>query len=116
MSVEFNEMPGNMHIPSRSAKGTIEENSNPVNQVPVHPTNPSLGANTFHTAYIRGMGNGVFAPNNTLTRAQAVTILNRAILQQQDSATASYAGNSFYTDVPAIGLLEPSTTHSPMAI
>ena len=101
MSVEFNEMPGNMHITSRSAKGTIEENSNPVNQVPVHPTNPSLGANTFHTAYIRGMGNGVFAPNNTLTRAQAVTILNRAILQQQDSATASYAGNSFYTDVPA---------------
>jgi len=98
MSIYFSEMPGNMYVTSRSVKGTVEENKNPVN---TNPTNPAISANGYHKAYIQGMGNGVFAPNNTLTRSQAITILNRAILQQPDSVTAAYAGSGYFIDVPA---------------
>lgn len=65
----------------------------------VSSTTKAIAPETFHPAYMVGMGNGTFAPNGVLTRAEAVTLLNRAILRMSDSMTVSYAGAAYYTDI-----------------
>ena len=46
-----------------------------------------------------GVSNNMFAPNEALTRAEAATLLNRAILRISDGMTANYAGAGYYSDI-----------------
>lgn len=121
-SVEFDPLPGSLVITSKTIKGDKKDapavpdddddkkkdddnkNETPVvtppdTQTPVMPA-PSTNSVT-HNAYMKGIGNGKFAPDKSLTRAEAVTLLNRAILGMDDSATTSYASSAYFTDVPA---------------
>lgn len=59
---------------------------------PVHATTPALTSE--HIAYIAGYPDGTMAPNDTVTRAEAVTFLYR-LLADPDSGTAPCE----YTDV-----------------
>lgn len=88
-SVYFTIVPGYITVTSQT--NAVNTTSAPA---PVPPT-----ADFYHPAYMVGVGNGNFAPNEVLTRAQAVTLLNRAVLRMSDSMTASYAGGAFYSDI-----------------
>lgn len=110
-SIEFAPLPGSIAVTSKTVKGEVEiapevpdeDETKPaetptVTETPVvTPTAPSV----THNAYMKGIGNGKFAPDKSLTRAEAVTLLNRAVLGMDDSATSSYASSAYFTDVPA---------------
>jgi Phage-related lysozyme (muraminidase) len=51
--------------------------------------------------WINGYGNGIFKPNNSITRAEAVTILNR-VLERKDSDFAKDRNDTskYFKDVP----------------
>lgn len=116
-SIEFAPLPGSISVASKTVKGDVEAapdvpdeddaDSSSDNKVEVPDTTPDpvvttpAAASVTHNAYMKGMGDGKFAPDNSLTRAEAVTLLNRAILGMDDSATSSYATNGYFTDVPA---------------
>lgn len=112
-SIEFAPLPGSISVTSKAVKGEVEvapnvpdednKTENPPVTDPVVPTptpTPTVNSVT-HNAYMKGVGNGKFAPDKSLSRAEAVTLLNRAVLGMDDSATASYASNAYFTDVPA---------------
>lgn len=89
-SVYFSVVPGYITVSSTTAE------VKPVTETPVLPQ-PS--ADTYHPAYMVGVGNNMFAPNDALTRAEAVTLLNRSILRMSDSMTANHASATYYSDI-----------------
>lgn len=88
-SVYFPVVPGYLTITSTTIADT-----------PTTPTNPSTpSSDYYHPAYMVGVGNGMFAPNEALTRAEAVTLLNRAILRMGDNMTDSYKTMGYFADI-----------------
>jgi len=118
-SIEFAPLPGSISVTSKTVKGDVEaapdvpdddnkgggDNSTsttpPTTVTPNPIVTPPAVSSVTHNAYMKGIGNGKFAPDASLTRAEAVTLLNRAVLGMDDSATSSYASNAYFTDVPA---------------
>lgn len=76
VSVRFESLPANMTVTSHGTQGTI-----------VMP--PVSG--TTHVAYIAGIGNGQFAPDRAVTRAEALTMLLRATQSLDTGATTGMA-------------------------
>lgn len=87
--VYFPFLPGNLTVTSKSVKGTPEN-------VPGY--NPSV-PDGYHAAYLIGYGNGYFGPSDVLSRAQAVVMLNRAILTISDSTLSQYNYGTYFNDV-----------------
>lgn len=83
--IYLNGFTGNVTITTTAKKGDVEK--------------PSISESTYHSAYMFGIGNGQFAPENVLTRAEAVTLLCRAVDNMSDFTVASYAYNINYYDV-----------------
>ena len=112
-SIEFAPLPGSISVSSKTVKGDVEvapevpdesdnKNDNKTDTPSTDPIiTPPAVTSVTHNAYMKGVGNGKFAPDKSLTRAEAVTLLNRAVLGMDDSATASYASSAYFTDVPA---------------
>lgn len=92
-SIYFNRLPADLTVSSSTAKG-----SDP-NWDDIVIPNPPVTNDTYHTAYIAGIGNGQFAPYRTTTRAEAVVMLTRAFYGSSDAGVQTY-GYSPYTDVP----------------
>jgi len=86
-SVYFSVVPGYLTVSSTTTAAVV--------------TPPTVKPNTesYHPAYMCGMGDGTFAPNNALTRAEAVTLLNRAVLRMPDNMTDSYKASAVYSDI-----------------
>ena len=74
ISVTFDSLPANMTVTATGSQGSVV-------------TNPVSG--TTHMAYIVGVGGGQFAPERTVTRAEALAMLLRAT---QDIDTDSMIG------------------------
>ena len=108
-SIEFAPLPGSISVSSKTVKGDVEEapaipdeDEKPVTPPVTDPiVTPPAVTSVTHNAYMKGVGGGKFAPDKSLTRAEAVTLLNRAVLGMDDSATSSYASSAYFTDVPA---------------
>ena len=80
--------------------GYLTITSTTIADKPTTPTNPSTpSSDYYHPAYMVGVGNGMFAPNDALTRAEAVTLLNRAILRMGDNMTDSYKTMGYFADI-----------------
>lgn len=60
------------------------------------PVNPST---VYHPAYMVGVGNGLFLPESTMTRAEAVTMLVRLYCNVTDSEIAAKPFHTQFTDV-----------------
>lgn len=60
LSVRFDRLPANMTVTSTGAQGTL------------------VSPGSTHVAYVAGVGGGLFAPERTVTRAEALTMLLRA--------------------------------------
>lgn len=101
VSVYFHNLPGSMTISSRAVSGTVETPSTGDGSSggTVVPPSSSGGSSGYHQAYMIGYGNGYFGPNDSLTRAQAVTLLNRVLTGGNDAAYANYAYNNSFIDV-----------------
>lgn len=76
VSVRFESVPANMTVTSYGVQSTIV-------------TPPVSG--TIHEAYIVGIGGGQFAPERTVTRAEALTMLLRATQSIDTNATTGMA-------------------------
>lgn len=76
VSVRFESVPANMTVTSYGVQSTIV-------------TPPVSG--TTHEAYIVGVGGGQFAPERTVTRAEALTMLLRATQSIDTNATTGMA-------------------------
>lgn len=96
-NIEFAPLPGNLTVTSKAVKGSVENNPSYPTQ-PSYPVQPPVSA-SYHPMYMNGFGDGTFRPNETLTRAQAVVMLTRAVLQVDDNSAASYKGNTAFVDV-----------------
>lgn len=83
-TVKFTDFTGSLKITANAVKGDV------TTQTPV------WSASSYHQAYMVGYGNGYFGPSTTLTRAEAVTVLTRAI-SNVDPARYNYYGS--YLDV-----------------
>lgn len=64
LSVRFDSVPANMTVKATAVQGTV--------------VTPPVVSGTTHEAYIAGIGNGLFAPNRTVTRGEALVMLLRA--------------------------------------
>ncbi len=111
-SVYFPYLTGDLTVTSKSTRGVAEDNNvvNPINPIsplppisPVGPTLPNSPSNTasgvYHSAYMTGYGDGRFGASVNLTRAEAVSLLCRAIGETSGVAGSKY--NVYFNDVPA---------------
>lgn len=64
LSVRFDSVPANMTVKATAVQGTV--------------VTPPVVSGTTHEAYIAGIGSGLFAPNRTVTRGEALVMLLRA--------------------------------------
>ena len=64
LSVRFDSVPANMTVKATAVQGSV--------------VTPPVVSGTTHEAYIAGIGNGLFAPNRTVTRGEALVMLLRA--------------------------------------
>lgn len=95
VSVRFDNLPANMTVTSHGVEGS---------------TLLPSGSGTTHQAYIVGVGNNQFAPERTVTRAEALTMLLRATQSiDTDSMTGMVADpyldvvdNAWYSDYVTI--------------
>ncbi len=62
-------------------------------------------ANTINPQFIQGMGDGTFAPDATVTYAQAVTMLVRSLGYESMAAPSGYP-NGYLAQAGAIGMLD----------
>lgn len=76
---------GSVTVAATSKKGDVEK--------------PDVTESSYHAAYMLGMGNGRFCPDNMLTRAEAVTLLCRVVDGMNDYSAATYAYSPYYADV-----------------
>lgn len=110
-SVYFPYLTGDLTVTSKSTRGTTENNntinpSNPISPLPpispVGPTLPNTHGNTasgvYHSAYMTGYGDGRFGASVNLTRAEAVSLLCRAIGETSGAVGGKY--NAYFNDVP----------------
>lgn len=74
---------GNLKVTAKSVKGDVINN-------------PTWQQSSYHPAYMVGYGNGRFGADNVLTRAEAVTLLSRAVTQAN---TNVYAYSTVFYDV-----------------
>lgn len=111
-SVYFPYLTGNLTVTSKSTKGSVENNTpvtpvTPISPIPdiapISPNMPNTSGNTgttvYHSAYMVGYGNGYFGVNNSLTRAEAVSLLCRAIGQTSGTVAGKYP--VYFNDVPS---------------
>ncbi len=65
-------------------------------------------ANTINPQFVQGMGDGTFAPNATVTYAQAVTMLVRALGYESIAAKGRYP-NGYLAQAGSMGMLDGFT-------
>ena len=91
VSVYFDKLAANMTITSTAKQGVSVD--------PVLPGNPSTpSGSVYHIAYVAGLGDGTFAPDRAITRAEALTMLVRAF-QNADTIDMTGAVPVPYADV-----------------
>lgn len=81
-TVKFTDFTGSLKITAKAVKGTATATT---------PTS-TWNTSSYHQAYMVGYGNGYFGPSNTLTRAEAVTVLTR-VISNVDSTRYAYYGS-----------------------
>ena len=86
-AIDFDGFTGSLTVTAKSERGEVEE--------------PEYQTNVYHTAYMIGFGNGYFGPENVLSRAEAVTLLVRAISSPSQSTLNTFQGNGVFYDVRA---------------
>lgn len=82
ISIYFDKLPSNIKVTSKAASES------------------SVDAKTYHAAYMEGIGYNSFAPDVSMTRAEAVTLLVRLFGEMTDSEIDDYKGDSSFRDVP----------------
>lgn len=109
-SVRISQLTGNLTLASRAEAGSVSKPSEvrpgpelpggeqPEGGTPAIPPSGSVG---YHTAYMTGYGNGYFGPDDQLTRAQAITLLNRLFAAGSESVYERYAHGNSFSDVSA---------------
>lgn len=86
---------GSLTATVTSVKGKEEEHSGTSGS-----TGGYVSSTNVHTAYMYGVGNGLFSPDLALTRAEAVTLLSR-LFAPTGTVFDTYAMYSSYADCPA---------------
>lgn len=92
VSIHFNQLPADLTISSATARG------NSANWTPSEDVIQNY--DSYHAAYIAGIGNRLFAPYRTTTRAEALVMLTRAFFGATETSVQN-VGYTPFTDVPA---------------
>jgi len=78
LTVKFTDFTGGLKITAKAVRGEVSVQT------------PTWKPSSYHQAYMFGYGDHLFGPSNTLTRAEAVTVLVRTICQTDPSRYIYY--------------------------
>ena len=95
------------------ANHTIEVVFTKLNSIVADPTETGVAGwlqTREHIAYLGGYGNGLFGPNDNMTRAQVAQMFYNLLLEKDIPVTTSFS------DVPADAWYALATTSSPRTV